>query len=170
MRFESLICMPNFEIMNMRTRVFLLLSFTILATACKPKQLVVTPTNSGEVQFDPMACGKLSQGTATHLDRLSEVSIKREGDCLYLNYSYNGGCEKHDVELFWDGNWAETNPPSTHLFASHNAHEDACKAKYTDKKGFNIKPLQYAGVGNVNVDVHVQGWPAMHVDYNYAGR
>lgn len=104
---------------------------------------------------------------ATYKDPLTQLTGSLDGDCLRLKYSYGGGCQEHDLDVYWGGTWAETIPPGTHLYVSHNANGDACKALKSGIADFDLKPLRYQGVGQVVVDVHADELPLVRINYTY---
>lgn len=144
----------------------------VLVLGCKHKQAAVEPVTMpvGDVVVATDACAALSRGTAMHKEPFAAISHTLTGDCLYLKYTYSGGCQEHDIDLYWSGDWAETVPPMTHLYLSHNGHGDGCEAIKSGKKGFDLKELRYAGLGQVIVDVHVEGAPLMRLNYLYSAK
>jgi hypothetical protein len=154
--------------MKSKIVVFAFSLLTLLVLGCKPKQAASTPVTAPVVATD--ACVAVSRGTAMYKEPFSTISHALEGDCLYLKYTYSGGCQEHDIDLYWSGDWAETVPPVTHLYLSHDGHGDGCEAIKSGKKGFDLKELRYAGLGQVIVDVHVDGAPLMRVNYLYSAK
>ncbi|HEX2900224.1 MAG TPA: hypothetical protein VHS96_10955, partial [Bacteroidia bacterium] len=80
---------------------------------------------------------------------------------------YSGGCKEHVIELFWDGNWAETVPPVAKLHISHDAKGDECKMMVSGEKSFDLKTLRYQGLNEVKLDVFSSGAKISQVSYSY---
>ena len=74
------------------------------------------------------------------------------------------------MDLYWSGSWAESIPPVTHLYVSHNANGDGCEAIKSGKSSFDLKPLRYEGLGQVVVDVHAEGMPLVRINYTYSNK
>jgi hypothetical protein len=172
--------------MNAKTIAFLLLTLSFFATGCKPKEVSSQPTNgSTDVVTKPQpevnpadkpvdkpadqspACAIINQGPVKYTDMLFGLESKIEGDCINLNYEYTGGCKDHAIDLYWTGNWAETVPPVTKIYISHNAFGDECKMMVSAKKAFDLKPLRYQGLNEVKIDLIAQGAKPMSVIYKY---
>jgi hypothetical protein len=165
--------------MPTKSILFALCLITLAFLGCKPKQPADKPTAAdpqppvekpvADPQPPVVDCGgTISRGAATHKDSFTEFTGSLAGDCLHLKYSYSGGCEEHDIDVYWSGDWAETVPPVTHLYVSHNAKGDACKAIESGLSSFDLTPLRYQGLGQVVVDVHAPGMPLVRINYTYA--
>ncbi len=153
----------------MKPTAFALLCCLLLIVACKPKQVTEKPADLQVGAAPAQACEELSRGRALHKDKLLSLSGMLENDCLVLKYSYSGGME-HAVDLYWDGQWAESIPPVAHLFVSHDAREDAFDGIKSGKKSFNLLPMRYQGLGQVIVDVHAEGVPLVRINYVYPAK
>ena len=75
-----------------------------------------------------------------------------EGDILRLFVRYGGGCEEHDFALIGLGDWMNTNPVTTHMMLSHNAHGDMCKVYCGIDLFYDLSPLKDAWQQNFNKD------------------
>jgi hypothetical protein len=164
--------------MNAKTIVFLLLAISFFATGCKPKEaststskgpseVVTAPTPQVNPVDNAPACAVINQGPVKYTDLLFALESSIEGDCINLNYEYTGGCKDHAIDLYWTGNWAETVPPVTKIYISHNAFGDECKMMVSAKKAFDLKPLRYQGLNEVKIDLIAQGAKPMSVIYKY---
>lgn len=61
-------------------------------------------------------------------DWLYIMGAALQGDKLYVEAKYGGGCNPHKFQINWDGTVIKTNPPSIVLDLSHNSLGDPCKA------------------------------------------
>ncbi|HAD97040.1 MAG TPA: hypothetical protein DCG19_06505 [Cryomorphaceae bacterium] len=87
---------------------------------------------------------------ATHKDPIFINSASIVQDCLYINFSYSGGCAEHDVRLVKTLPWCGTPPlPPAELVLEHEAHGDACQAYITKTKSFDLTGLQEYGTHSV---------------------
>ncbi len=71
--------------------------------------------------------------------RLEEAKIV--GDCLVLTVQYSGGCQSHDFFL----SLVPTLTAQPVVTLAHDAHGDMCEAWITDKRSFDLTPLQSPG-------------------------
>lgn len=75
---------------------------------------------------------------------VNKVAI--HGDCLRLNVSYGGGCEKHYFQLvILPTMKAASLGPLNVLALCHEANDDLCEAWITKDISFNLKELQNPG-------------------------
>jgi hypothetical protein len=166
----SLSCCKIKISMNVRPFALLFLMAATLLVACK-SQPASTPSADDRVTADPKTvCASILKGMPPHKDPFMSLSAELEGDCLYLNYEYGGGCEEHEIGLYWTESWAESIPPITKLYVSHDAKGDACKAIKSGRTCFNVKPLRYDGVQTVSLDIIAEESKPIRVNYTYPAR
>jgi len=116
----------------------------------------------------------LMEDLPAHKDSFSFVedeagrSVWVEGNILYVNVGYSGGCQEHEFTAYWNGLWAESAPPITGILIVHDAHDDFCEA------AFGPQTLQFdlSSVTSVYADFHfaVQGYEesvSLFVGSNY---
>ena len=165
--------------MNVRPILFVFLLVSLLTTACKPKEASSQPdkvptevATPAKPEVKPVAsapvCAVINQGPVKYNDMLFGIQPSIAGDCITLNYEYTGGCKDHAIDLYWTGTWAETVPPVTKIYISHNAFGDDCKMLVSGKKEFDLKPLRYQGLNEVKIDLIAgEGKPLAQVSYPY---
>jgi len=172
--------------MNAKTFAFLLVTISIVTIGCKPKEISSQPSKdpvavSSNTPADvkpadkpvdkPVdqapACAIINQGPVKYNDMLFGIQAAIAGDCITLNYEYTGGCKDHAIDLYWTGNWAETVPPVTKIYISHNAFGDECKMMVDGKKDFDLKPLRYQGLNEVKIDLIAGEGKPVSVVYKY---
>ena len=78
---------------------------------------------------------------------VNKVAI--HGDCLRLNVSYGGGCEKHYFQLVVLPTMKAAKGPLNVLALCHEANNDLCEAWITKDISFNLKKLQSSGSHSV---------------------
>ncbi|MYM27657.1 hypothetical protein SAMN05192549_104204 [Duganella sacchari] len=61
-----------------------------------------------------------------------------QGDQLFLNVRYAGGCGPHSFQLGWDGAFLKSFPPQIILRLSHNPLQDECKAVQSELLQFDL--------------------------------
>jgi hypothetical protein len=68
-----------------------------------------------------------------------------EGDCLVVKVHYGGGCRPHDFFLSLLPTMGALNT----ITLAHEAHNDLCEAWISDRRSFDLIPLQSAGSHSV---------------------
>ena len=72
--------------------------------------------------------------------RIDAASV--DGDLLRLDVSYEGGCAEHAFTLYSSEYLAESLPPQTNTFLSHDAGGDTCTETVQEELTFNLSPLK----------------------------
>ncbi len=85
-----------------------------------------------------------------------------EGDTLFVDVSYGGGCETHTWELCWDGSFAQSYPVQVWVELGHDDHDDPCDAWISETLSFDLSPLAEAyedayHTAHDTVTVHFEG-------------
>ncbi|HEX7635320.1 MAG TPA: hypothetical protein VF427_08590 [Noviherbaspirillum sp.] len=63
-----------------------------------------------------------------------------DGDQLFLNVRYAGGCGIHSFQLSWDGQFMKSMPPQISAKLSHAANGDQCKSLQKELLRFDVSP------------------------------
>ncbi len=74
-------------------------------------------------------------------DLYSIENIEVVNQDLVIDFSYSGGCEEHEFDLYWDGSYLKSNPVQAQFVLSHNANGDSCKAIKYETLRFDIYPF-----------------------------
>jgi hypothetical protein len=72
--------------------------------------------------------------------RIDTASV--DGDLLRLDVSYEGGCAEHAFTLYSSEYLAESLPPQTNTFLSHDAGGDTCTETVQEELTFDLSPLK----------------------------
>lgn len=91
-----------------------------------------------------------------------------DGDTLYVNVGYGGGCQEHEFTLYWNGLWAESAPPRTGVRLVHEGNDDFCEAAI----GPQTLQFDLSSITSVYADFHfaVEGYTesiSLFVGTNY---
>jgi len=81
---------------------------------------------------------------------------------LIINFSYGGGCQKHEFYLIGSEEYMESYPVQTNILLSHNSNNDSCLAWFTEVKIFDLTPLQHQyqelySVKSATIILRIQG-------------
>jgi hypothetical protein len=68
-----------------------------------------------------------------------------EGNILTIEVSYSGGCNEHEFQLYFDGNYMKSLPPKANFILTHDNKGDACRSIVNKTLKFDISKAQYAG-------------------------
>lgn len=68
-------------------------------------------------------------------------TTQREGDILYIEVSYSGGCEMHQFNVIWDGVIYYSEPPQAYIVLTHSANNDACEAFIEETLTIDLKQV-----------------------------
>ena len=101
----------------------------MLATGCLDgggSRLLAT----GETVAEPTTTTTNCVGLPMDGYQLGEA-MSIEANTLRVSVSYGGGCEEHEFAACWNGEIANSAPPSLTLTLAHDAHDDLCDAFVT---------------------------------------
>ena len=79
-------------------------------------------------------------------DPLNVNAAYMDGDCLYFQVTYSGGCQKHTIHLARMHPWTagSTNIPTFEI--RHNANGDVCEGYFTKEFRFDVSELKKEGI------------------------
>ena len=121
-----------------------------------------------ETKVKPVAgCNVIQTGELPESNSLMAFKAGIENDCLKLSVTYSGGCEKHDIQLYWDGAWAESIPPQTHLYLYHDNKGDHCRELKMEKIPFDLQKMRYEGLNIVQFTIHSGELEPVSLRYSY---
>ncbi|MEM7036879.1 MAG: hypothetical protein AAF570_07870 [Bacteroidota bacterium] len=112
-------------------------------------------------------CMAVKTGKPAIRDHVNAENIQIVDNCLEFTVSYGGGCQEHDFDLYWTAAWAESIPPQTQLYLTHNAHDDRCRAYFTKQIRFSLSELTYPGQKKVTLNISDGESNLASVNYEY---
>ena len=90
------------------------------------------------------------------------TAARLDGDSLFLDVSYSGGCEDHVFRLIVSRTFAESFPVQTWAVLAHDDRGDPCDGILSDTLAFDLTPLAqayraaYGGSGG-EIVIHLDG-------------
>ena len=108
----------------------------------------------------------LKSGTPASLgDPLSAINSAEivagvDGATLLVSLVYDGGCEEHGFEAWWDGSYDKSLPPRAGVLIFHDAGGDACRALVNKTIQIAVDDI-LEGQGEVIIDVHGLNVPSI---------
>jgi len=101
------------------------------------------------------------QNDSIFTDNLRILDIKVDEFTLMIRFDYTGGCKIHEIELYSEKTFLESNPVQVRMRLSHNANEDLCDQLIKDTLYFDLKSVrnlytvQYgSSTGDVLINVY----------------
>ena len=132
----------------------MLLMFAVALIACKSSK------KSGEekvavIQQDSTSLESLSRDTIQDIfvnsafvksdSLMSSLKIngaRINGDVLAIDVQYSGGCEEHEFDMYFTGNYMKSLPPQVQLFLVHENNGDMCRKLIMKTLYFSLKNIQ----------------------------
>lgn len=130
--------------------------FAFLLTGCPDAAVVVPEPFSGCRTSDGHDFEIVAMDTAG-----APASI--DGDTLWVDVGYGGGCEEHSFVVCWDSAFDESDPVQVNLELFHGGVADACEAYIYETLELDLTPLKDAwhtsyGTGAGTITIHLAGY------------
>jgi hypothetical protein len=75
-------------------------------------------------------------------DDYDQLDLSVNGDTLFLDVSYAGGCQVHEWTPCWDGTYASLQPPRVSLDTYHDSNSDFCQALLYETIAIDLTTLE----------------------------
>ncbi len=117
------------------------------------------------IDLDPVVLVETARAADWPADAKTIVSHRIDGDSLFLNVTYSGGCETHVFRLIVSSVFAESFPVQTWGILAHDGRNDPCDAIVAETLAFDLTPLREAyrsayGAGPGELVLHIEGLAA----------
>lgn len=149
--------------MKKNTTIILMFAICLVTVISCKTQKPVTGTSDNEVQ-ELIVDDSYSQPEDMASVDISKVEIT--GDILSIHVSYSGGCEEHDLKLYFNGMYMKSLPPKVTLMLYHDNKGDKCRSIVEKTLKFDIKGVREKGKTTGEVMVKVSGLENV-VSYKY---
>ncbi|WP_435018025.1 hypothetical protein TA3x_005664 [Tundrisphaera sp. TA3] len=83
----------------------------------------------------------VSSGSPAAGDDFTVTRVVVDDDQLKVDVTYSGGCERHDFELVWSGNYLLSLPPQAVMKLVHRANGDECERLVRETLVFDLLDL-----------------------------
>lgn len=90
--------------------------------------------------FHP-ACEALATQAPARQDDILSLTAAIEDTCLRLNLTYSGGCQAHDFDLYWDGNYGLSLPERVTVQLGHDSHGETCEAVHSAVLYYDLRTV-----------------------------
>ena len=117
----------------------------------------------------PIQSPSMNDTTGAYEDLIIINSASIADDCLYIKYSYGGGCvANHEVKLTQVAPWGVSSSPSIQLVLEHESYGDFCEALITRTESYDLTGLQRNDQSSVEFSLtNLQGSYNQKFEYSY---
>ncbi len=71
------------------------------------------------------------------------------GDTLFIDTEYSGGCKEHVFTARHNGNYMKSMPPQLNLFVDHQGNGDGCRELIRETIAFDLKNCRVGKTGTL---------------------
>ena len=133
------------------TAASLLLAATVLSS-CKSKKASGTPENNEaiahrafQLEVKPVVLDTTRYGA----DKFEANNVRVNGDTLFIEAEYSGGCKDHVFTARHNGNYMKSMPPQLNLYVDHNANSDGCRELIRETIAFDLSGCRVGKTGTL---------------------
>ena len=133
------------------TAASLLLAATILSS-CKSKKASTTPENNEaiahrafQLEVKPVVLDTTRYGN----DTFEANKVRVNGDTLFMDVEYSGGCKDHVFTARHNGNYMKSMPPQLNVNIDHNANGDGCRELIRETIAFDLSGCRVGKTGTL---------------------
>lgn len=112
--------------------------------------------------------GKISDsfGDLKTGDRYSVNAVRVEGNMMYVDLSYSGGCKEHVFNVYGSNAIAKSLPPIRAIKINHNANEDHCRAMINQTISVDLRNFAYKKEEGSQIYLTLEGFKD-RITYTY---
>jgi hypothetical protein len=142
--------------MKKHTLILASLATLILTSAifmsCKSKKAGANEPNGKSVESvsqKPEVKPVLLDTTHYGRDAFDASNIRVNGDTLFIDAEYSGGCKEHTFTARHHGNYMKSMPPQLNLYVDHEANGDRCRELIKRTIAFDLKSCKVGKSGTL---------------------
>lgn len=145
-------------------KLFPILIFAVIVSACG---LHKNNSNgdSGQTNSNVMLTATIGEVNVPS-DPLSISDIRIQGNKMFIDVSYSGGCKDHSFQLIGSSMIAKSLPPIRHIQLVHESNDDACRMMVLKTIEVDIKALAYQQEAGSEIFLTIDGWKD-RIEYTY---
>ena len=124
-----------------------LLLIVFVSIACKSKKntdLTQSPPPAS-LSTIPITVSSEAKGS----DAFEIGKMRVNGDTLFMDVTYSGGCKEHIFSGRHDGNIMKSRPPQLNLFIEHQANGDGCRELIRKTLAFDLTNCRSGKTGSI---------------------
>lgn len=82
-------------------------------------------------------------------DAFEANKMRINGDTLFIDAEYSGGCKDHVFTARHNGNYMKSMPPQLNLYVDHQANGDGCRELIRETIAFDLKNCKVGKTGSL---------------------
>ncbi len=82
-------------------------------------------------------------------DAFESNKVRVNGDTLFIDVQYSGGCKDHVFTARHNGNYMKSLPPQLNLYIDHQANGDGCRELIRETLAFDLKNCKVGKTGSL---------------------
>jgi hypothetical protein len=82
-------------------------------------------------------------------DAFEANKVRINGDTLFIDTEYSGGCKEHVFTARHNGNYMKSMPPQLNLFVDHQGNGDGCRELIRETIAFDLKNCRVGKTGTL---------------------
>lgn len=145
-------------------RLFPILIFAVLVSACGLHKNN-SNSDSGQTNSNIMLTATIGEVNVAS-DPVSISDIRVQGNTMFIDVSYSGGCKEHVFLLTGSSMIAKSLPPIRHIQLVHESNDDMCKKMVMQTLEIDIKALAYQQEKGSKIFLTIDGWKD-RIEYTY---
>ena len=91
-------------------------------------------------------------------DKFTMDNVRIEGNFMYVDVTYSGGCQSHTFSLIGSAAIAKSLPPIRKIKLTHQGHEDHCRALISQTLTIDISNLAYKKEPGSQIYFELEGY------------
>ncbi|MFN5784513.1 MAG: hypothetical protein ACK457_01020 [Flavobacteriia bacterium] len=99
-------------------------------------------------------------------DPFSISDVRVQGNKMFIEVSYSGGCQEHAFQLVGSSMIAKSLPPIRHMQLVHESNDDACRMMILKTIEIDVKALAYQQETGSKIYLTIEGWQD-RIEYTY---
>lgn len=112
--------------------------------------------------------GKISDsyGSLTTGDRYTINAVRVDGNMMYVDLSYSGGCKEHVFAAYGSAAIAKSLPPIRQIKINHNGNQDHCRAMINQTVKIDLRNFTYKKEEGSQIYLNLEGYKE-RITYTY---
>ena len=130
----------------------LLLAVAFIQASCKSKQKSTDPQlqealshKAYQLEVKPVILDTTRYGK----DTFEANKVRVNGDTLFMDVEYSGGCKDHVFTARHNGNYMKSMPPQLNVNIDHNANGDGCRELIRETIAFDLSGCRVGKTGTL---------------------
>jgi hypothetical protein len=130
----------------------LLLAVAFIQASCKSKQKSTDPQlqealshKAYQLEVKPVILDTTRYGN----DTFAANKVRVNGDTLFMDVEYSGGCKDHVFTARHNGNYMKSMPPQLNVNIDHNANGDGCRELIRETIAFDLSGCRVGKTGTL---------------------